>query len=350
MMNLKQFGGKPTADLIQQYALSPNWKNDSFQNQEETKATPGFFEIPEIMYKMIKGIKDKEPSEALPVQPLDKEAFLDDSQGPNFIWYGHAALMMRVSGKTILIDPMLGPDCSPIGPVRTRRFSKNTLDLIDDFPEIDLILITHDHYDHLDLASIEKLRGKTAQFFVALGVKRHLEAWGVDCAIIREFDWWDSADFQGIGITFTPTRHFSGRGLRDRAKSLWGGWVLDTGEKRIWFSGDGGYGSHFKTIGEKLGPFDFGFMECGQYGEYWPLIHMFPKESVQAALDAGVKKAMPVHWGGFVLSFQHSWYEPALIFCETAKEKGLAYMTPQLGEVFSMNDERDEGWILQNKN
>jgi L-ascorbate metabolism protein UlaG (beta-lactamase superfamily) len=219
--------------------------------------------------------------------------------------------------------------------------SPNTL------PEIDLVLFTHDHYDHLDLASVEKLRGKTRQFYVALGVKRHLAAWGVDDAIVQEFDWWDEADFEGLRLTFTPTRHFSGRGLTDRAKSLWGGWVLDDGQHRIWFSGDGGYGDHFKEVGQRLGPFDIGFMECGQYGEYWPLIHMFPDESVQAALDAGVKRAMPVHWAAFVLSFQHSWYEPATTFCKLAEEKGLNHFTPRLGEVFGMDGEGDATWIME---
>ena len=195
-------------------------------------------------------------------------------------------MLMRVNNKTILIDPMLGPDAAPIAPFKSKRFSESTLSLIDQFPEIDLLLLSHDHYDHLDLASIKKLKPKVKQYYVALGCGRHLEHWGIDPVQIREFDWWDNASFEAINITFTPSRHFSGRGLRDRFKSLWGGWVFKTETESIYFSGDGGYGKHFKEVGEKLGPFDFGIMECGQYNEQWHQIHMYPEEAIQAAIDA----------------------------------------------------------------
>ena len=252
---------------------------------------------------------------------------------------------MRLQGQTILIDPMLGPNASPIAPFKTKRFSENTLDLIDDFPEIDLMLLSHDHYDHLDLDSIEKLQHKTKKYFVAIGVKRHLVHWGIDESKIQEFDWWDNDSFNGIHITFTPTRHFSGRGLTDRAKSLWGGWNLKTEKENIWFSGDGGYGEHFKEVGNKLGPFDFAFMECGQYNEKWRPIHMFPDESVQAGMDAQVKKAMPVHWAGFALS-QHSWTEPVEEFSKHAEDIKLDTIYPRLGQIVSLSDklESDPWW------
>ncbi|MBI1307040.1 MAG: hypothetical protein GC181_10600 [Bacteroidetes bacterium] len=341
----RQFGGKLTADLVSQYEKSPNWKDGTFQNILPTSLAFNPLQMPKMIYKQLSGKKSREPKSPIKIHPFDKSEFLKPGNEARFIWYGHSVLFLRMNEKNILIDPMLGPDCSPFGPVRTRRYSENTLGFIDEFPEIDLILLTHDHYDHLDLASMEKLKSKTKKFFVALGVKRHLVSWGIDPEVITEFDWFDVKDFEGIKITFTPTRHFAGRGLKDRMKSLWGGWVLKSEIENIWFSGDSGYGNHFKTIGEKLGPFDLAFMECGQYNDYWHDIHMFPDESVQAALDAKVKKAIPVHWAGFSLSFQHTWSEPASEFVKFAEEKKLAYSLPEPGKIYFVKDEIKEKWF-----
>jgi L-ascorbate metabolism protein UlaG (beta-lactamase superfamily) len=211
-------------------------------------------------------------------------------------------------------------------------------------PEIDLMLLTHDHYDHLDYPSIQKLASKTKQYFVGLGVKRHLVHWGIPGELITEFDWWDHQAYGGVEIHYTPTRHFSGRGLSDRLKSLWGGWVFKMPSENIWFSGDGGYGQHFKGVGKRLGPFDFAFMECGQYNEDWRPVHLFPDECVQAALDGRAAKAMPVHWAGFPLSYQHTWYEPSAEFKKAAERSGLAYTLPTLGRIFTVEDVATEAW------
>jgi len=341
---LRQFGGKVTPDLQARYEESPNWKNGSFQNIEETPVAGNICEIPGIIYKQLSSRKEQIPSQPLPVVPFDLEAFLAPSEGAKFIWYGHSVVLMRINGKTLLIDPMLGPNTTPIAPMATKRFSPNSLDLIDTFPEIDVILLTHDHYDHLDMASIDRLKSKTKQYFVALGAGRHLEAWGVEGDRITEFDWWDEEAFADIQITYTPTRHFSGRGLTDRQKCLWGGWVFQTEAEKIWFSGDGGYGEHFKEVGRRKGPFDFAFMECGQYNDDWRPIHLFPDESVQAAIDAGVRLAMPVHWAGFPLSYQHAWHEPPEDFVVAAKEKGIPYCLPKIGEIFDGATALEEEW------
>jgi len=348
-MLFKQFGGKITNELLQKYKRSPNWKNGSFQNFVYTSLDFQIKRIPGFIYKQIFDGKKRQPQNSLPIIPFDKNHFLDDQKNPEkakFIWYGHSALLFRIHQKTILLDPMLGPDCSPIAPFATARFSENTLDLIDDFPEIDLMLITHDHYDHLDFASIQKLKTKTKQYYVGLGLKRHLVAWGVNPDLVTEFDWWDEKNFHNIDITYTPTRHFSGRGLRNRDCSLWGGWSLHTPSEKIWFSGDGGYGDHFKAVGEKLGPFDFGFMECGQYNENWPVTHLFPEESVQAALDAGVQKAMPVHWCGFALA-QHSWKDPVERFSKKANSVDLEIMLPKMGSISTIESEGDGPWFKE---
>lgn len=340
----QQFGAKPTKELVAQYAQSPNWREGRFHNLEETKLGVNLWEIPRIIYNQLTDRAAREPRKPLPVQPFAEEAFLAPAKNAKFIWYGHSVVLFRMNGKTILIDPMLGPDASPIAPASTKRFSENTLQLIDDFPTIDLMLISHDHYDHLDYDSIQKLKAKTKQYYVALGVKRHLVSWGVAADQITEFDWWEESAFSDIKITLTPTRHFSGRGLTDRVKSLWGGWAFRNEQENIWFSGDGGYGSHFKEVGQRLGPFDFAFMECGQYNEDWHDIHLFPDESVQAALDAGVKKAMPVHWAGFSLSYQHTWQEPAEDFGEQANSHQLGVVFPRLGELFTVANASSKQW------
>jgi L-ascorbate metabolism protein UlaG (beta-lactamase superfamily) len=339
-----QFGGKITKELQGQYEKSENWIDGKFQNLEKTEMDISLGKIPGVIYKQLTQ-EGQSPKNPLPIIPFDQTAFLVPADKAKFIWYGHSVVLMRMNGKTILIDPMLGSDTTPIAPFDNKRFSKNSLDLIDDFPEIDLILLTHDHYDHLDYDSIQKLKHKTKKYFVALGLKRHLVRWGVEADLITEFDWWNDVLLEGVQITFTPTRHFSGRGLTDRAKCLWGGWVFKTEKENIWFSGDGGYGKHFKTVGERLGPFDFAFMECGQYNDDWRPIHMFPDECVQAALDAQVTKAMPVHWSGFALSYQHKWTEPADAFVEFAKEQELDYLLPTLGKLFTYSDIiQDEWW------
>ncbi len=238
---------------------------------------------------------------------------------------------------------MLGPDAAPIAPFKSKRFTENTLALIHDLPEIDLLLLSHDHYDHLDLASMKKLIPKTKEYFVAFGCGRHLESWGVDSSIIKEFDWWDHSSFEGIEITFTPSRHFSGRGLQDRAKSLWGGWAFKTHKENIYFSGDGGYGNHFKEVGERLGPFDFGFMESGQYNKLWHLIHLYPEEAIQAAIDARVKKVKPVHWAGFALA-QHTWTDPIERFIEAADKADIDHISPSPGEIFQCDSHISEKW------
>ena len=339
----KQFGGKLTNDLTERYGQSENWKDGKFLNLEETSMSINFWDIPKLLYKQFTDTEKREPAAPLPVASFHKESFLLDDAPFKYIWYGHSVVLMRMNAKTILIDPMLGPNASPIAPFKTKRFSENTLGLIDDFPEIDLMVLSHDHYDHLDYDSILKLKNKTKKYYVALGVKRHLVTWGIDPKLITEFDWWDNTTFHDIKVTFTPSRHFSGRGLTDRSKSLWGGWTFTSKNQNIWFSGDSGYGSHFKEIGEKLGPFDFGFMENGQYNQKWHQIHMFPEESIQAALDAKVKKVMPVHWAGFALA-QHDWKEPADRFKQAAKEQKLEATFPKLGELYALDNCTKEKW------
>ncbi|NNL03474.1 MAG: hypothetical protein HKP39_14450 [Eudoraea sp.] len=339
----KQFGARASKADIQNYATSKHWDGTKFENLEVTKMDINFQTLPKLLYKQFCEKVGREPLRKLPIAPFDKHAFLSVSEKTKFIWYGHSAILLRMNGLTLFIDPMLGPNAAPIAPFPVKRFSENTLELIDDFPEIDLLLMSHDHYDHLDLASIQRLKPKVKHYFVALGVARHLIKWGIPQKDITEFDWWSNQSFKDIEITFTPTRHFSGRGLTDRAKSLWGGWAFKTAKENIWFSGDSGYGTHFKTIGEQLGPFDFAFMECGQYNENWHQIHMYPEESVRAALESRVVGSMPVHWAGFPLA-QHSWKDPINRFVKEASKQNIQFSHPVIGGLHTYQEDLTQRW------
>jgi len=352
-----QFGAKPNEEDLAHYRQSPNWRDGRFHNLEPTSLAGNIRDLPRMIYKQLTGQKSRIPERPLPLVPFDLTAWAgkDPGRETKLAWFGHSAVLLRMNNKTLLIDPMLGPDASPIAPIATKRFSENTIELIEQLPEIDLVLISHDHYDHLDLESIRRLRSKVHRFAVALGVKRHLVKWGIEPERVTEFDWWDAHRLQPVGgvddsediqITFTPTRHFSGRGLSDRQQSLWGGWVFDCGHEKIWFSGDGGYGNHFAEIGRRLGPFDFALMECGQYNVEWPTVHLFPHESVQAAFDAGARKVMPVHCAGFCLSYQHNWFQPLEAFQQVAAERQLPYLLPPLGAAFSPADCLQRPWWL----
>ena len=339
---IKQLGGSITRRHKELYKRSDRWNGKAFENYELTTMDISLKTLPGLIQENFKGRQNRAPEEELPVIPFDSQSFNPDGQ-TRFIWYGHSAVFLQMSNLNILIDPMLGSDASPLGPVRTKRFSSKTLDLIDLFPPINLVLLTHDHYDHLDMASVEKLKDKVDKWFVTLGVGRHLEKWGISSSKIVEFDWWDQHEADNISITCTPSRHFSGRGLSDRATSLWGGWAFKTKNEKIYWSGDGGYGSHFKEIGNRLGPFDFGFMECGQYNELWHQIHMYPEESVLAAMDAQVGKALPVHWGGFTLAL-HNWKDPIRRFVREAESVGIAIATPEIGRVCGLYEDIQTHW------
>lgn len=343
-----QFGGKVEEKDLLKYQLSPNWKKGKFTNLEKTSINITAKTLPGLLREQVRKAPERQPEKALKVLPFDAIKFAKNDK-PKFIWYGHSVLLLQIGKKNLLIDPMFGADASPIGPVRTKRFSENTLEIIDKLPKIDAVLITHDHYDHLDLASIDKLKTKVDTFLVSLGLGRHLERWGIAADNIKSFDWWDHLFFEGIEITFTPTRHFTGRGVTDRAKSLWGGWVFKTENHSVYWSGDGGYGKHFQTIGEKLGPFDIAFMECGQYNKNWHQIHLYPEESVQAALDANAQIVVPVHWAGFKLAL-HSWKQPVERFVAAAQSKKQTVFTPKIGEIVSFTENYENELWYKNIN
>ncbi|MGI9532616.1 MBL fold metallo-hydrolase [Lutimonas sp.] len=337
-----QFGGKLEKKEKKELSKSPQWKNGKFINASKTIMEMNLLSLPGFISERAKGKDTREPKNPIEIKRSQLKAAVKGEK-PSFIWFGHSVLLMQMEGVTMLIDPMFGEDASPIGPWRTKRFSENSLQLIEDLPQLDIVLLTHDHYDHLDFKSIRLLKSKVDLFLVPLGVARHLIRWGVEKSMIVELDWWQEVRYFNIDFIFTPSRHFSGRGVADRAKSLWGGYVLRSENHTMYWSGDSGYDTHFKEIGAKLGPFDWGFIECGQYNQRWHQIHMYPEEAVKAALDAGVQQAIPVHWGAFSLAL-HSWTDPIERFAAEANKRGQKFMSPEPGEMVSLGEEKSSEW------
>lgn len=277
---------------------------------------------------------DRRPAKPLVIEKPDFEAF-QSNQGLQVIWLGHSTLLARIGGQTVLFDPVFSKRASPFQWIGPKRFDTEPPLNLDMLPPIDAVVISHDHYDHLDYHSIKALQDKASHFFVPLGLGSHLKRWGIPTTDITELDWWQEATRHGVTFACTPTQHFSGRTLTDRAATLWGSWVVVGSEHRVFFSGDGGYNTHFKQIGEKYGPFDLTLLECGQYDPLWANVHMTPEQTVQAHLDLRGKLMIPIHWGAFVLAL-HTWTEPVARAVAAAKKARSIVVTPRLGERISI--------------
>jgi len=241
-------------------------------------------------------------------------------------WLGHASALIELDGHWILADPVWGDQVSPsptIGPLRLHAVPMT----IDDLPQLDAVIISHDHYDHLDLPTVQALVfSQTAPFFVPRGIGAHLRKWGVPENRIVELDWNGEARAGGITLTCTEARHFSGRGLK-RNVTLWSSWALAGPEHRVYFGGDTGYTPAFAEIGARLGPFDLTMLPIGAYGELWPDIHMNPEQAWQAHGDLGGAVMMPIHWATFDLAL-HTWAEPIERLLVIADEASLVVPAP----------------------
>ncbi|WP_227006409.1 MBL fold metallo-hydrolase [Rufibacter latericius] len=339
-----QFGASAQGQSLERIHKSKNYRDGKFQN---TSHTPMMDESPfldkvKIFAKFIGGTQGATPSEELPMAPLKKEDFAGTpGAGVRITWFGHSAVLLEVNGKRIFADPMLGQRASPVSFIGSKRFNEKLPLAIEDLPPLDVVLLSHDHYDHLDRGTILKLKGKTRHFIVPLGVAAHLQRWGVDSTKITELDWWETTDFEGLFLASTPARHFSGRGLNDRDKTLWCSWVLKSGDQSIYFGGDSGYDTHFKQIGEKYGPFDLTLLECGQYNEAWKYIHMMPEQTAQAHLDLKGKVLMATHWGAFSLALHH-WKEPIERLSKAVQQHNIQLATPLIGQPWSLQSERPQ--------
>jgi len=297
------------------------------------------------------GVKTR-PEQVLPIIALQPNIALPDTLNGLYIsWLGHSSCMLQIQGVKILIDPLVTNNISPVPGVRIRRYQEQSPLIIDDVSEIDLVFISHNHYDHLDKKAIQALKTKVSLFVVPRGVKRTLCQWGVPEDKIKEFSWWEEDEIStpsGFFLKFacTPARHCSGRGPFSINQSLWVSWVIRSPQYKVFYSGDTSYSFHFRQIGELYGPFDLSLIECGQYNEAWSENHLFPEETVQAHLDIQGVFLLPVHWGSFTIA-QHSWWEPITRAIQYAREKGVKIITPRIGETIQLGEIVSEEWWVR---
>lgn len=342
------FGGEVSKERQKLYTHSPQFKNGVFKNTQDVPKEASFWEMLSIARKFFfEKVENGRPEKELPLHKVDSLEIASQKLGTQLVWFGHSAFLLQMEGKIILIDPMLGDVPAPHPLLGANRFNEELPIAIEKLPKIDAVLISHDHYDHLDYESIKKLKGKVGQFYVPLGVGVHLEAWGVANEKIEELDWWKETSLDGLDFVCTPAQHFSGRKMNNGQSTLWASWVIKSESERIFFSGDSGYSTHFKEIGEAYGPFHFAMLECGQYNQMWPEIHMFPEETAQAGIDLKAETIMPIHWGGFKLAL-HSWTDPIERVTKKARSLGIPLIAPEIGSIIELdsikNQELNQWW------
>jgi L-ascorbate metabolism protein UlaG (beta-lactamase superfamily) len=324
------FGQSPGRAQQQRLARSAHYQDGKFVNLVETPVMHPDASYWKLLRQQFSRGDNREPARPLPAIKRDLTAALPDSE-ISVTWFGHSTLLVQLAGKNILIDPIFSARPSPFQFIGPRNFPGTDVYAARDLPAIDYLLISHDHFDHLDHQTIVELAPRVGMFYVPLGVGGHLERWGVPAAKIHELDWWEEVRLSpDLLLAATPARHFSGRGLR-RNETLWASYVLQTATRSVYLSGDSGYGPHFKAIGDKYGPFALTLMECGQYNSYWPNIHMMPEETAQAHLDLKGEVLMPIHWAKFRLAL-HSWTEPVERLTLKARQLGIQTLMPLVGE------------------
>ena len=320
--------GKPAEGVrLERMERSPQYRDGRFVNplpQHESAMWP-------ILKKWIlAGNTFREPEAPLPVEVRLAEQFAAAPSDLRITWLGHATLLVEIDGRRILLDPVWGDYASPGRLFGVKRFFEPPLPLAA-LPPIDAVVLSHDHYDHLNEETIKALRDRVPRFIVPLGVGAHLEYWGVAPERIVELDWWERVEVEGVEIVCTPARHFSGRSLIDRNATLWASWAILGADQRAFFSGDTGLFPGFSEIGMRLGPFDVTMMEVGAYNADWADIHMGPEQAVQAHQMVRGALMLPIHWGTFNLAF-HSWIEPAERLLVAAEAAGIQVAIPRPGE------------------
>lgn len=273
------------------------------------------------------------PNKALPVQPLTRAQLLAAPDRTLFR-LGHSTVLLKLRGAFWLTDPVFSERASVVQWAGPKRFHAPPIAL-EDLPDIEGVIISHDHYDHLDHASIIALAPKVRHFLTPLGVGDRLIHWGVPADKVQQLDWWQSTKVAGLQLTATPAQHFSGRAIFDGNKTLWSSWVVVDDELRIFFSGDTGYFEGLKTIGDRLGPFDLTLLEAGAYDQRWAYVHMLPEQVVQAHLDLRGNRLLPIHNGTFDLAM-HTWQDPFERVTAAAQPHGIPVLTPIMGESLDL--------------
>ncbi len=336
--NPANFGQIPDANEQLRFQQSPQFDSEEqvFVNRQKDAIREMRKRAmnPSVLWQFVKGGERRVPKGRLPSVKTNFTDFLQVSEAIKFVWFGHSSFLTNIEGVGVLFDPVFSKTASPFQ-FATKRFQEPPVTLAD-LPEISFIVISHDHYDHLDRETIEFFAKKETQFIVPLGVGAHLKFWGVPAERISELDWWQSRTFGNLEFTAAPAQHFSGRGLVDNAKSLWASWVVKGVKQSLFYSGDTGYDLHFKEIGERLGPFDLAVLENGQYNPSWREVHMLPEEVQTAFRELKGERLFTVHWGMFELSL-HPWDEPIEKAYQAMLEHQVPLLAPMLGEIVDLS-------------
>ncbi|MDO6820150.1 MBL fold metallo-hydrolase [Zobellia sp. 1_MG-2023] len=332
------FGGDVGQERQVVYENSNQFKDGKFINVKAVPKDLSLGETLSLAYTFFTAnVPNGRPKEDLKVEKLDSVQVADYRSKARLVWFGHSSFLLQMEGKNILLDPMFGMVPAPHPWLGDERFNREMPLDVQKLPTIDAVIFSHDHYDHLDYETILAIKDKTDHYFVPLGLGVHLEAWGISADKITEMDWWQEKELGNITLACTPAQHFSGRKLSNGQSTLWSSWVVKSRSENVYFSGDSGYASHFKQIGNLYGPFDLALMECGQYNELWPDIHMMPEETAQAGLDINAKKIMPIHWAGFKLAL-HDWKDPIRRVQKKALELKVKVIAPKIGQEIIVTD------------
>jgi len=334
------------ADKVSQ---SSQFNGTKFENIGQIETNPAI--VPMLKMYLFEKEKPAMPATPIDVKPITKEQLVSlkndyREQGMVFFRLGHSTLLILLDGEFWLTDPVFSKRASPFSFMGPKRFHETPID-IDELPPIKGVLLSHNHYDHLDKKAIKQLVDKVEHFYTPLGVGEDLIKWGVARENITQLDWWEGVKINSVSLTSTPAQHFSGRALTDKNKTLWSSWAVKGEQGSFFFSGDSGYFDQFKAIGEKLGPFDISFMETGAYNKMWSEIHMQPSESAQAHIDVNARYLVPIHNGTFDLSL-HTWTDPLEQISALARDKDINLLTPEMGEAVHLKTLDNVGVLANN--
>ncbi|MFR9674718.1 MBL fold metallo-hydrolase [Streptomyces sp. TR06-5] len=333
---LAAFGAEPTGERLRRIERSPHYDavTRAFRNPDPAAKPPPATGSRWDVLRDLLARRERRPSVPLPVRRPDLTA--PPPSGLRLTWLGHSTVLAEIDGRRVLFDPVWGTRCSPFTFVGPRRFHSPPLPL-EELGGVDVVVVSHDHYDHLDMPTVRALARSGVHFAVPLGVGAHLERWGLRPDRFTELDWHDSTEVAGLTLTATPARHFCGRGLRNRQRTLWASWVVAGPDHRVFHSGDTGYFPGFADIGSGHGPFDATMIQVGAYSVHWPDIHMTPEEGVETHVDlcgpASRSVLLPIHWGTFNLA-PHPWYEPGERMLAAAAEAEVRLAVPVPGGAF----------------
>lgn len=310
---------------------SKNWIDDSFRNVHPILPSLRTGEKMPGIGEFLCGGGRRTPVAPLP--SLDPRAAWQKAPetGLRATWLGHSTLLLEIDGHRVLTDPVWGDRASPVPIVGPKRFQPVPVELAE-LPPVDAVLISHDHYDHLDYPTIRALVGSDVPFVTSLGVGAHLEAWGIAPQRIIELDWWESTRVGGLTVTATPSQHFSGRGMGGRNATLWSSLVVQGSRHACFFSGDTGLTTEYETIAARLGPFDLVMLEVGAFHPAWGDIHLGPEHALEACSLLSAKRFLPIHWGTFNLAL-HAWDEPAETLLARASSYQIDLLMPRIGEA-----------------